>query len=230
MSTTTSNQRSPIIVSIDGNIGAGKTTLFNELKRKFVNKEKFVFLDEPVSVWQSITDEEGRNLLELFYEDSKSWSFSLQIAAFISRLAVFKQALDKNPNSILVSERSLNTDRYIFAKMLYEEGKIRNIDYQIYLKWFDIFAKEFPVQKIIYVRTDPENCYSRIKQRSRIGEDLISIDYLKLCHSYHEEMINIYEREKVTIIDGNIEIQVNNNTIDTWIEMSENALYEYMHL
>ena len=227
---TTSIQNPPIVVSIDGNIGAGKTTLFNELKHKFVNRDKFVFLEEPVSMWQSITDDNGKSLLQLFYEDSDSWSFSLQIAAFISRLSLFKEAIEKNPGAIIISERSLNTDRHIFAKMLHEEGKIRMIDYQIYLKWFDTFAKDFPVKKIIYVRTNPEICYSRIKQRAREGEDIIPIDYLKKCNAYHEETINLFKRENVTIINGNNDIQVNNNTMATWIEMCENTLYEYMHL
>ena len=224
------NQKFPIIVSIDGNIGAGKTTLFRELESRFSNRINFVFLDEPVSTWQTICDENGVSLLELFYKDSKSWSFSFQIAAYISRLALLKEAYERNPRSIIITERSLNTDRQVFAKMLYDEGKINSVDYQIYLKWFDTFAKDYPVQKIIYVKTDPVNCYSRIKLRAREGESVIPLDYLQMCHSYHEEMVNPYNGEQIVFIDGNVDLNENKNIMSSWFEQCENALYEYMHL
>jgi deoxycitidine kinase/deoxyguanosine kinase len=220
----------PIIISIDGNIGAGKTTLFKLLEEKFVMRKKFVFLEEPVSVWQTIQDEGGRNLLELFYEDSASWAFSFQIAAFISRLAVLQETLRKNPNSIIITERSLNTDRHVFAKMLYEQNNINNINYQIYLKWFDTFTKDYPLTKIIYVKTDPTLCYERIKERSREGEETIPLEYLETCHRYHENMINIFDERNVTFIDGNIDITINPQAIKSWIEIVESTLYEYMHL
>uniref|UniRef100_A0A6C0KYF8 Deoxynucleoside kinase domain-containing protein n=1 Tax=viral metagenome TaxID=1070528 RepID=A0A6C0KYF8_9ZZZZ len=220
----------PIIISIDGNIGAGKTTLFKLLKDKFTVRQNFIFLEEPVSVWQSIQDESGRSLLELFYEDSSSWGFSFQIAAFISRLAILQETLRNNPNAIIITERSLNTDRYVFAKMLYEQNKINSIDYQIYLKWFDTFTKDYPVSKLIYVKTDPVVCYKRIKERARQGENIIPLEYLESCHGYHENMINIFERTNVTFINGNIDITTNPEAIRSWIENIETALYEYMHL
>jgi len=224
------NKQYPIIVSIDGNIGAGKTTLFRELQSKFSNRRNFVFLDEPVSTWQTICDENGVSLLELFYKDSGAWSFSFQMAAYISRLVLLKEASEKNPKSIIITERSLNTDRQVFAKMLYNQNKINKVDYQIYLKWFDTFAKDYPVQKIIYVKTDPLNCYSRIKLRAREGESVIPLDYLERCHSYHEEMVNPYNGPKIVIIDGNVDLNENKNIMSSWFVQCENALYEYMHL
>ena len=220
----------PLVISIDGNIGAGKTTLFRELQSRFSNRKNFIFLDEPVSTWQTICDENGVSLLELFYKDSDCWSFSFQMAAYISRLALLKEAHENNPRAIIITERSLNTDRQVFAKMLYDQGKINKVDYQIYLKWFDTFAKDFPVQKIIYVRTDPKNCHNRIKVRSREGESVIPLDYLQSCHSYHEEMVNAYNSSQVVMIDGNLDLNDNNNIMNVWIEQCENALYEYMHL
>ena len=220
----------PVVISIDGNIGAGKTTLFRELQSRFSNRKNFVFLDEPVSTWQTICDENGVSLLELFYKDSNCWSFSFQMAAYISRLALLKEAHERTPNAVIITERSLNTDRQVFAKMLYDQGKINKVDYQIYLKWFDTFVKDFPVRKMIYVKTDPKNCYSRIKVRAREGESVIPLDYLKSCHSYHEEMVNNNNCEELVVIDGNADLNDNNNIMNVWIEQCENALYQYMHL
>jgi deoxyadenosine/deoxycytidine kinase len=219
-----------IVISIDGNIGAGKTTLFRELQSRFRNRKNFVFLDEPVSTWQTICDEDGVSLLELFYKDSQSWAFSFQIAAYISRLALLKEVKERDPHAIIITERSLNTDRHVFTKMLHDQNKINKVDYQIYLKWFDTFAKDYPVQKIIYVKTEPVNCYSRIKMRAREGESVIPLDYLQLCHGYHEEMVNSYNQSQIVTIDGNVDLNENKNIMDTWFEQCENALYQYMHL
>jgi deoxycitidine kinase/deoxyguanosine kinase len=223
----TPNQK-PIIVSIDGNIGAGKSTLFDYLKDKFSNNTKIIFLEEPVSVWQNIQDDRGNSLLELFYADKYTWAFSFQMAAYISRLALLKETIEKNPNAIIITERSLNTDRHVFAKMLYDYSSISEIDYQIYLKWFDTFAKDYPVSKVIYVKTDPYICYRRIKIRSRNGE-VIPFEYLESCHEYHENMINLLTSQSVTVIDGNVDIKDNENILQVWFEKIEDVLYEYMH-
>jgi deoxycitidine kinase/deoxyguanosine kinase len=223
----TPNQK-PIIVSIDGNIGAGKSTLFDYLKDKFSNNTKIIFLEEPVSVWQNIQDDRGNSLLELFYADKYTWAFSFQMAAYISRLALLKETIEKNPNAIIITERSLNTDRHVFAKMLYDYNSISEIDYQIYLKWFDTFAKDYHVSKVIYVKTDPYICYRRIKIRSRNGE-VIPFEYLESCHEYHENMINLLTNQSVTLIDGNVDIKDNENILQVWFEKIEDVLYEYMH-
>lgn len=57
--------------------------------------------------------------------------------------------------------------------MLYDDNKIEDINYQIYIKWFDAFAKDYPISKIIYVKTTSETCYDRIAIRNRTGESNI---------------------------------------------------------
>ena len=100
------------IISIEGNIGVGKSTIVDLLKSKY-NKEgnqSIIFLQEPVQQWETIMDESGVSILERFYKDQKSWSFAFQIMAYISRLSILKDAVKKNPNSIIITERSLFTD------------------------------------------------------------------------------------------------------------------------
>lgn len=117
----------------------------------------------------------------------------------------------------------------VFAKMLYDTGKIESINYQIYLNWFNTFADEFPVHKIIYVRADPEICHQRIEERHRDGEDNIPIEYLKSCNEYHEAMLDQSSIECVCknqiILDGNNNIYKNNNILDSWLESVENFIY-----
>jgi deoxyadenosine/deoxycytidine kinase len=212
------------VTSIDGNIGSGKSTLMANLREHYKDDPNVVFLKEPVDEWEQVKDENGVTMLEKFYEDPEKYAFSFQMMAYISRLKVFKDAI-KNVNSSkkvsIITERSLYTDKMVFAKMLYDSNKIEYINYQIYLTWFDTFSEEFPLHKVIYVKTDPEKCHSRILKRSREGENLISLDYLKSCDNYHNNMLDISSGEcvcqKQLLLDGNVDIYENQNQLKEWI-------------
>lgn len=190
------------IYTIEGNIGSGKSTLL-ELLCKF---KKIIAIQEPVSVWRNIKDSNGKDMIEKFYENPEKYAFSFQMMAYISRVHLLKQKLKENPNGIFISERSVFTDRNVFAKMLYDNKKIESVNYQIYLKWFDEFVKDLPIKGIIYLKTTPNTCLERIKKRNRKGEENLAIDYITKCHIYHQEWISIIKnKEKVLILDGDIQ-------------------------
>ena len=167
-----------------------------------------MFLQEPVDEWENIKDEEGNTMIQKFYANQEKYSFAFQMMAYISRLSLLKKSIEENPDVIILTERSLFTDKFVFAKMLYDSKKIESVEYQIYLRWFDTFAKDFPIAGTIYVKTNPEMCHSRIAKRSRDGESTISLDYLIACHEYHENMIQIQisRPESVLELNGNLEI------------------------
>ena len=219
------------IISIEGNIGSGKTTLLTNLKNYYKDNENIIFLKEPVDEWAQIKDENGATILEKFYADQAKYSFSFQMMAYISRLKLLRDTLKKynNKKIIIITERSLYTDNMVFAKMLYDSGKIEHINYQIYLNWFNTFAEEFPVHKIIYVKTSPENCHNRINQRSRNGEDNIPLNYLESCNNYHENMLNTNLLECVChtqlLLDGNNDIYINKYILNDWINLINNFIF-----
>ncbi len=238
------------IISIEGNIGSGKSTLLSNLKKHFNNKTNVIFLNEPVNEWSNIKDDKGITILEKFYEDQDKYSFSFQMMAYISRLKLIKDtykkinlesqklasfmsnyecSYPKKTKYFIITERSLYTDKMVFAKMLYDTGKIETVNYQIYLNWFDTFTDEFPVHKIIYVNADPEICYERILKRNRDGENNIPLEYLKLCNNYHDNMLDKSSQECVCksqlVLDGNNDIYVNNYILDEWINLIEKFIY-----
>ena len=212
------------VTSIDGNIGSGKSTLMKNLCEYYKDEPNVVFLREPVDEWEKVKDENGVTMLEKFYEDPEKYAFSFQMMAYVSRLKVFKDAV-KNINSskkvYIITERSLYTDKMVFAKMLYDTNKIEKVNYQIYLNWFDTFSEEFPVHKVIYVKTDPEKCHSRILKRSRDGENLIPLEYLQRSDGYHNNMLDKSSPDCVCkeqlVLDGNIDIYENQNQLKEWI-------------
>jgi deoxyadenosine/deoxycytidine kinase len=158
------------IISIEGNIGSGKSTLMSELKIAFAELPHVVFLEEPVDDWNTIRDDAGLTMLEKFYGNQEKYSFSFQMMAYISRLATIRKAIRENPGCVFISERCLHTDKYVFAKMLYDDNKIESVDYQIYNKWFDTFVDDFDVTNIVYIKADHvlgTRCATRTRRRSR---------------------------------------------------------------
>ena len=143
--------------------------------------------------------------------------------AYISRLSLLKKTIEKNRDAIIITERCLNTDRYVFAKMLYDQGNLEDVEYQIYLNWFDHFSDIQKIQKIVYLKTEPETCYFRINKRNRTGENNISLDYLNTCHKYHEQMINESNNEKL-VINSNVDTYENKHIEYEWIKLIESFI------
>jgi len=206
------------IVSIEGNIGSGKSTLLENLKNHYKDNPHVVFLKEPVDEWDKIRDKNGDTMLSKFYANQEKYSFSFQMMAYISRLKILRDTvkLYKDNDVTIITERSLFTDKYVFAKMLYEQGKIEDVCYQIYLNWFDEFAQDFPITHTVYVNAEPQICYERIHLRARIGEELIPISYLQDCHKYHEEFISNIKSD-ILILNGNSDIYKNENIVNEWL-------------
>ena len=210
-----------IICSIEGNIGSGKSSILQFLKSK--NYDNVVFVDEPVDLWNLITDKDGITILQHFYKSKEKFSFAFQMMAYITRLKMIKEAVKINTNCIIITERCLETDKNIFEKMLYDEGFINDIEHKIYASWFDEFKEYANVSKIIYVGTDPEICSKRIAKRNRTGESDIPLDYLKKCHEYHHSWIMGFGCFTL-VIDGNLENNNINSTFNSHIESIERFL------
>jgi len=187
------------LFSIEGNIGSGKSTLIKKLKDLGKN---VMYLPEPVDIWNTITDTSGVTIIEKYYSDQKKYAFSFQMMAFITRIKQIKDF--GHTDCIVLTERCVYTDREIFAKMLYDSGKIEDIEYSIYLKWFDYFVNDINLSGIIYLRVEPDVCSERIRTRARKGET-IPLEYLTECHNYHENWLKSLPESMKLVINGNEE-------------------------
>ena len=111
-------------MSVEGNIGSGKSSIINILMNRLdINN---ILLQEPVKEWTKLTELNGKNILELFYENTSRWSYSFQMNAFITRLKLLEKAIMDNPNSLIITERTVQTDRNCFAKELYSTANNPN--------------------------------------------------------------------------------------------------------
>ena len=205
-----------IICSIEGNIGSGKTTLIDYLSTKRYNKP-IIFIREPVDEWGTFKDCNGKTVLERFYSEREKFAFSFQMMAYISRLEKIKHAVENNINTIIVTERSLYTDKNVFEKMLYADGSINDIEHQIYQRWFETFNEYAKLEKLIYVGTNPETAFQRVQKRARIGEMCVPLEYLRVCDEYHQEWVYNFEQPTL-ILDGNIENKKDNKQLEYLVD------------
>ena len=181
------------------------------------SNKQIIFIQEPVDVWNTMTDENNITILEKFYSDQTRWSFSFQMMAYISRISQLKKLQRENPNAILITERCVHTDYNIFAKMLADNNKISSIELKIYQKWFYEFSKDVTIDGYIYIKSIPENCLERIKQRNRKGEN-IEINYVKNCHEYHERWLKQINKK----------IILEHKTFDTWLIKTTDYINKYL--
>lgn len=193
-----------MIISVEGNIGSGKSTILKILRKKY-NDNDIIFVDEPVSEWNQIKAGD-KTILELFYQDKDKYSFTFQVMAYITRLRKLLEAIDNNPDKVIICERSIYTDKYVFAKMLYQQGFINEIEWQTYNYWFDTFKEKTKLDSIIYVSTEPSICFDRIKKRNRTGESNIPLEYLEHCHRLHQEWLSENKDHNIINFDGNVEL------------------------
>ena len=208
------------IISIEGNIGSGKSTLLAELKTRYAADPTICFLEEPVGIWNTITDASGVTILEKYYADQKRYAFSFQMMAYISRISVMRAALKENKYRLIVIERSVYTDSAVFAKMLFDDKKIEHVEYAIYLKWVNEFISDFPPVKFIYVQAEPEVSFQRVGIRGRQGE-IIPLDYLQSCHKYHEDWLLVKNQNPVLLLDANVDVKNDTKALEKWMQEIE---------
>ena len=115
VSTPNKSKNKQLVLSLEGNIGAGKSTFLNLLKQN--NSIDFELIQEPVSEFQNVANK-GINLLDLFYKDTKRWCYALQTLSFYMKLKNIENAKKNANNSLFIAERSVYTDKSYFFSFL----------------------------------------------------------------------------------------------------------------
>lgn len=152
-------------VCIEGNIGAGKSTVLARLAQ-----DGYPVHMEPVHEW--------KDWLELFYADKKRWAFGMQMRVLASLL--------EYPQECIV-ERSTSSTRHVFAQVLYNQGDLSEKEFQVYKQYFE--ATAWTPDAIVYVDASPETCFERIRARARPGEDSIDLAYLKKLDFHYNNLM-----------------------------------------
>jgi deoxyadenosine/deoxycytidine kinase len=221
----------PIIISIEGNIGSGKTTIIENLEKNLAHDKSILFLREPLDVWETVKDPvTGENILQKFYADPNKYAFAFQVMAYATRLSMVRHAIKSGYGyyRAIVLERSLAADKRIFAKMLYDDGKIDDVCYQIYQKFYNEFSDEVGLDGIVYIDADAEVCKQRVEKRSRQGEDGIPLDYLQKCKKYHDDWMSDEPMAVKIKTNQNVTYDPEDSTDqgNVWLKQISDYIYE----
>ena len=198
--------KTKIIYALEGNIGAGKTTIMKIIGQYFTSVE---FVEEPVSQWQNLG---GMNLLEAFYSDPKRWGFSFEFYSMLSKIKALLNAANSD-KPVIVIERSILSNK-VFMDLSHELGKLEEIEYSMLMNTYHFYLQHvYPqLSGIIYLDTPVDECIKRITKRNRGEECTIERSYLQcikekmdqLCNSSTMNVIRIdgmydCERDKVRV-------------------------------
>ena len=193
------------IIFLEGNIGAGKSTIINAMRALNINNT-IMFVQEPVTEWQKNT---SGNLLEMFYSDPNRWSVAMQINCYASRMKLLKESIQEaemQKKMAIVFERSVLSDK-LFANVCLKNKTMNPTEYDLYVKWAKYLSSEYMprVDAFVYIRVPPSVCQNRVMQRDRREETSITIEYLAQLDEEHETwlgMKNSNPSAPVCIIDG----------------------------
>jgi deoxyadenosine/deoxycytidine kinase len=187
----------PNIISVDGNIGAGKSTFLEEVAEYYRDDPTVIILKEPVDKWTKLMDPDTNiSLLESYYENPITFAFPFQVYILQTLIQAMDATIKANPQCrLLICERSILTSRHVFSRMLHYHEVMNPIEYQIYENMFQMIPhieKYYPT-KIFYLKVDPMLCHDRVQLRNRKGEEDITNDYLDECEEFHQQWLEITE-------------------------------------
>lgn len=184
------------LIYLEGNIGAGKSTL----AAKLAGLNRFQVIAEPVHEWQNV---EGHNLLNLLYADRFTWNFPFQTLALTTLGKRQTEVLTNNPDKLVILERSPKCSIRVFAQYL-ENARMLKAEHMAVLRV--LYATVAPITKrpvhYIYVRTPPHLVVERIARRGRSEELPITELYLNELHQVTDAWLLQEEQAPVHVIDG----------------------------
>ena len=172
------------IYALEGNIGAGKTTILKIISNHFKDIE---LVEEPVNQWQNLG---GSNLLDAFYTDPKRWGFSFEFFSMLTKIRALLNAANSD-KPIIIIERSILSNK-VFMDISLELEKLDKMEYCMLKNTYCFYLEHvYPqLSGIIYLDTPVDECIRRITKRNRGEECSIEKSYLELLKKKFDELAN----------------------------------------
>jgi len=177
-----------VFVAVAGNIGSGKSSLTKLLCDRFGWKPFF----------ESVED---NPYLSDFYADMKRWSFHLQVYFLSNRFRCHKSITEGIESVVL--DRVIYEDAEIFARNLYEIGKMSERDYKNYVALYGVMTQYLEAPDLlIYLRASVDTLLKQISLRGRDYEQSIAREYLEQLNRHYESWINRYSIGQTLVIES----------------------------
>ena len=174
-------------ISIEGNIGVGKTSLATRIADQYNAKlilEQF----------------EDNPFLPKFYKDPDKYAFPLELSFLASR---YQQLKDELPSQDLFRTFTIS-DYFINKSLIFASRTIKEDELILYTRLFDIINTNLPKPDLlVYLYVDIERLISNIKFRGRSYEQEIKSSYLESIQVSYFEYLRQQQDMRILIIDVN---------------------------
>ena len=184
-------------IAIEGNIGAGKTSLAKMMSDEFNAKiilERFA--DNP--------------FLPKFYKDKDRFAFPLEMSFLADRY----QQLSDDLAQLDLFKNFIVSDYYIFKSLIFAQITLQKDEYALYRRMFDLMYNEITKPDLyVYLYQNTDRLLQNIKKRGRDYEQNIEAGYLQKIHDGYKNFISTQQDLNTLIIDVS-ELDFVNNTED----------------
>ncbi|MFN5647962.1 MAG: deoxynucleoside kinase [Sphingobacteriales bacterium] len=192
-------------VTIEGNIGAGKTTLSHLLARHY-NARLILeeFADNP--------------FLPKFYENPKQFAFPVELFFMAER---FKQMKDLLQQKDLFQQITISD--YLFTKcLLFAKVNLPEDEFRLYQRLFDILQQQVIMPELlIYLHAPVNKLQENIRKRNRSYEQKIPDDYLFNIQQTYTHYIRQHNIKTIFVDAGNADFLGNPKQLHTIIDALE---------
>ena len=172
-------------LAIEGNIGAGKTSLANLISDEF-NAHLVLerFSENP--------------FLPKFYKNPKRYAFSLEMSFLAERY----HQINEDLSQLDLFSRFVVSDYFIFKSLIFSKVTLSEDEFALYRKLFDILNKDTPKPDMyVYLHQSIDRLKENIDKRGRDYESSIEVDYLKRINDSYLEYLRTQQNFPVKIID-----------------------------
>jgi deoxyadenosine/deoxycytidine kinase len=200
-------------IAVEGNIGAGKTTLSQLLSQHYNAKLMLEeFAENP--------------FLTKFYENPKQYAFPLELFFLAER---FKQQQDLIKTADLF--QSVTISDYLFTKcLLFAKVNLPEEEYRLYQKMFDVFQQQLTTPDVlIYLHAPVNKLQSNIKKRNRKFEQSIPDEYLFKLQETYTSYIKQHNLKTIFVDASNADFLYNEAHFKLITDALEKDLEEGQH-
>jgi len=172
-------------IAIEGNIGAGKSTLVN-------------MLADVLKAKKIMEEFEDNSFLPKFYENRSRYAFPLEMSFLAARFNQLKKQLveDKLFGEPIISD-------YIFAKcLLFSQNTLDDDEYKLYRQMFEIINFQIPQPDLlVYLHAPIEKLQWNISNRGRVYEKKIEDNYLQSLQETYFKYMNSQTNTRVLVVN-----------------------------
>ncbi len=212
-----------VFVTIEGNVGVGKSTLLEVLKKRSHDQSHVIrVVPEPIEEWRSpivIDDRVEKTPLRFLYDDPERNGFSFQMYATHTRLCKLMDASRMHPSpEVIVMERSCMSRADVFGELVRQDfSPLEWHTYQATRAMArDIVTRVFAdsvTHATVYLRTDPSECLRRMHVRGRPEEcEHVTLQRMQEMHNLHESLF--FASTSSTGPDGTVYTVDANRTVE----------------